>query len=168
MLGRAYDSQVCSVARALEVAGERWSLLIIRDALFANVTRFSDFQQNLGVATNILKSRLDAFVADGIMERHRYSDRPVQYEYLLTQKGRDLAPALVALTAWGDRWASPDGPPILYQHVACGGAIGQQIVCANCGPVNESAVSVRPGPGMPSEYLANRRPRATVPPTAAD
>lgn len=160
MLGKTYDSQICSIARALEVAGERWSLLIVRDALFAGVTRFGDFQHNLGVATNVLASRLDAFVAEGIMERRRYCERPEQYEYLLTDKGRDLGPALIALTAWGDRWASPDGPPILYRHATCGHEIRQQTICTSCGTVDCSEVMVRPGPGMPADYLANRRPRA--------
>ena len=159
MLGRTYDQQVCSIARALEVVGERWSLLIVRDAVFAGVTRFSDFQHNLGVATNILKARLDAFVETGIMERRRYSERPEQFEYVLTDKGRDLAPALIALTQWGDRWAAPDGPPILYRHDACGDAVTSAVVCATCGPVDAAEVHVRPGPGMPSEYLAQRRPR---------
>ncbi len=159
MLGRTYDHQVCSIARTLDVVGERWSLLIVRDALFAGVTRFGDFQHNLGVATNVLASRLDSFVAAGIMERRRYSERPPQDEYVLTEKGRDLGPALMALTAWGDRWASPDGPPILYGHATCGGALHQELVCATCGTVDASEVVVRPGPGMPAEYLANRRPR---------
>lgn len=162
MLGKRYDDQVCSIARALEVVGERWSLLIVRDALFAGVTRFGDFQHNLKVAPNILTARLDGFVAAGVMERRRYSERPAQHEYLLTAKGRDLGPALIALTTWGDRWASPDGPPILYRHADCGGPVDQQIVCARCGPIDDAEVSVHPGPGMPVEYLANRRPRRTA------
>jgi DNA-binding HxlR family transcriptional regulator len=162
MLGKTYDNQVCSIARALDVVGERWSLLIVRDALFAGVTRFNDFQHNLGVATNILKSRLDAFVTVGIMERRHYSARPEQYEYLLTEKGRDLAPTLIAMTAWGDRWASPDGRPVVYEHNVCGGPISQEVMCVNCGSVDASGVTVRPGPGMSAEYLANRRPRLSA------
>ncbi|HEY0246851.1 MAG TPA: helix-turn-helix domain-containing protein [Gryllotalpicola sp.] len=153
-----YETQVCSIARTLEVVGERWSLLIIRDALFAGVTRFGDFQHNLGIATNVLASRLDAFVEAGIMLRHP-AGRPEQPEYVLTEKGRDLASALIALTGWGDRWAAPDGPPIRYEHTACGGRVEQQLVCANCGVVHAQEVSARPGPGMPAEYLARRRPR---------
>jgi DNA-binding HxlR family transcriptional regulator len=162
MLGKTYDTQVCSIARALEVVGERWSLLIIRDALFAGVTRFSDIQHNLGIATNILKDRLDAFIDAGIMERRQYSKQPEQYEYVLTAKGRDLAPALIALTQWGDRWTTPGEPPILYSHSGCGGAINQATVCARCGPVDAAGVQAQPGPGMPVEYLANRRPRRTA------
>lgn len=159
VLGKTYDGQVCSIARALDVIGERWSLLIVRDALFAGVTRFSDFQHNLGIATNVLTSRLEGFVAAGLMERRRYTEHPALYEYLLTAKGRDLAPALIALTAWGDRWAGPDGgPPIEYRHTECGAAVSQQIVCEVCGPSVEQDVAARPGPGMPADYLARCRP----------
>lgn len=159
MLGNTYNSQVCSIARTLEAVGERWSLLIVRDALFAGVTRFNDFQHNLGVATNVLKARLDALVRAGILERRPYSERPVKNEYVLTEKGRDLAPALIALSAWGDRWSSPDGPPILYTHGACEGSVRQEVVCARCGTIDVSKVVVRPGPGMPVDYLAHRRHR---------
>src|SRR4051794_24067655 len=171
MLGKTYEDQVCSIARALEVVGERWSLLIIRNALFAGSTRYSDFQRSLGIASNILRDRLDAFVDAGIMRRHRYSDQPELYEYLLTEKGRDVAPVLIALTEWGDRWAAPDGPPILYSHTTCGAAVGHEIVCATCGRVDDPAdVQARPGPGMPAERIErmeersaarSRSPRAT-------
>jgi len=154
MLGKTYDSEVCSVARALEAVGERWSLLIIRDALFAGSTRYTDFRRRLGIATNVLQQRLDGFVDAGIMRRHRYSEQPDLYEYLLTDKGRDLAPALIALTAWGDRWAAPDGPPILYRHAECGAPISHEIICASCGRLEDpSRVVVQPGPGMPAERL---------------
>lgn len=142
MLGKTYDSEVCSAARALELVGERWSLLIIRNALFAGATRYNDFRA-LGIATNILKTRLDGFVAAGIMERS-----PERLEYLLTDKGRELAAVIVALTEWGDRWAAPDGPPVLYTHSTCGGRISQHTTCANCGRVHDPAeIGVRPGPG---------------------
>lgn len=157
MLGKTYDSQVCSAARALELVGERWSLLIIRDALFAGSKRFNDFRR-LGIATNILTSRLDGFVAAGIMRRHRYSTNPELFEYLLTEKGRELATVIIALTEWGDRWAAPDGPPILYTHTVCGGPIRQQLSCTNCGEVHDPGeVYVRPGPGMPADIAARMR-----------
>jgi DNA-binding HxlR family transcriptional regulator len=159
VLGRTYDSQVCSIARALEVVGERWSLLIVRDALFAGVTRFTDFQHNLGIATNVLQSRLDAFVDAGVMERREVPGSAAQREYVLTDKGRDLAPTLVALTRWGDRWAAPGEPPILYEHAACGDTVTVATTCATHGPVAVDEVTVAVGPGMPAEYLARRRPR---------
>lgn len=158
MLGRTYDTQICSMARTLEVVGERWSLLIIRDAAFAGVTRFGDFQHNLGIATNVLAARLDAFVAAGIMRRRAVDERPEQYEYVLTDKGRDLVPALVALTAWGDRWDAPDGPPIDYVHATCGKPVELAVTCASCGTIDAAEVAARPGRGMPAEYLARRRP----------
>lgn len=149
MLGRSYEGQNCSAARALEVAGERWSLLIIRDAVFRGVTRFTDFQRSLGVAPNILAARLDGFVRTGLMEQRCPAGRPGQPEYTLTSKGRDLAPVIIALTAWGDKWAAPQGPPVVFRHQTCDGEIGWQIVCRDCGePVPPEAVLTRPGPGV--------------------
>jgi DNA-binding HxlR family transcriptional regulator len=151
MLGRTYDTQVCSIARSLELVGERWSLLIIRDALFARVTRFGDFQHNLGIATNVLTARLDAFVSSGVMRREGSAD------YVLTAKGHALATALIALTEWGDEWAAPGEPPILYQHGACGHRVTARAVCDECGAIEADDVKVQIGPGMPAEYLAARR-----------
>ena len=143
MLGRTYDEQICSIARALEVVGERWSLLIVRDALFAGSTRFGDFQRSLGIATNVLTARLDGFVESGIMCRDG------RFDYVLTDKGRDLMPALLALTEWGDRWAAPDGPPIRYAHAECGGHVTDTVVCDACGRLPaDAAVDARPGPGL--------------------
>jgi DNA-binding HxlR family transcriptional regulator len=160
MLGNTYDAQVCSIARSLEVVGERWSLLILRNALFAGSTRYGEFQRGLGIATNVLQDRLDGFVEAGIMQRHSYSEQPALYEYLLTDKGRDFAPALIALTEWGDRWASPDGPPILYRHGTCGSSVSHELVCATCGRLDDRAdVQAWPGPGMPADRAEriNRR-----------
>ena len=150
MLGRTYEAEVCSAARTLELVGERWSLLILRDALYRGTTRFADFQRDLGVASNILARRLDAFVAAGLMDQRRYSERPEHHEYLLTTKGRELQEVIIALTAWGDRWAAPNGPPILYEHGHCGGAIHGQLLCSTCGDVGTAAAVVaQRGPGMP-------------------
>lgn len=158
MLGKTYDSEVCSAARALELVGERWSLLIVRNALFAGMTRYNDFRKGLGIATNILKARLDGLVAAGIMERRGTSRNPDHYEYLLTDRGRDLVPVILALTAWGDRWLAQDGPPVLYFHTECGGDISLQSVCASCGQVHDPAeVLARPGPGMPADRAARFR-----------
>jgi DNA-binding HxlR family transcriptional regulator len=161
VLGKTYDDQVCSIARALEVVGERWSVLIVRNALFAGSTRFTDFQRSLGIAPNILTTRLDGFVEAGIMRRQQYSEQPALYEYLLTEKGRDLAPALIALTEWGDRWAAPDGPPILYRHSACGAPVTHEVVCMTCGRVDDpAAVTALPGPGMPADRATRVAQRA--------
>ena len=142
MLGNTYDGQNCSAARALEFVGERWSLLIIRDALFAGATRFSDFLA-LGLARNILAARLDSFVESGLMERGPGG------EYLLTEKGRDLSPVVVALSYWGDRWAAPNGAPIIYQHDGCGGDVEQPLLCTACRrTLRPGDVGVRPGPSF--------------------
>lgn len=113
--------------------GERWSLLIIRDALFRGLTRFSDFQQSLGVTSTILATRLEGFVAAGIFEARAQDSE--HREYLLTKKALDLKPVLIALTAWGDRWAAPDGPPVAFEHESCGGRVKPQLHCSSCGEV---------------------------------
>ena len=155
MLGKTYDSQSCSIARALEVVGERWSLLIIRDAHFAGLSRFTDFQRSLGIATNVLRDRLEAFVDAGIMTRRRYSEAPEQFEYLLTDKGHDLVPALVALTEWGDRWAAPDGRPIVYRHAGCGAEVRTSLSCERHGVLDDTAaIDPELGPGMTAARTA--------------
>ena len=111
MLGRLYEKQDCSAARTLELVGERWSLLILRDAMFRNSTRFVQFQRSLGLATNILAKRLEGFVAAGLMER-RQLEPGEQPEYRLTRKGMELKPVIIALTEWGDKWLEPG--PIVY------------------------------------------------------
>jgi DNA-binding HxlR family transcriptional regulator len=130
MLGRAYERENCSAARALEVIGERWSLLILRNALYAGSRRFNQFQRSLGIATNILQARLEWFIENGLMELRPAADG-VQ-EYVLTTKGQDLEPVILALSAWGDRYAAPDGPPIRYQHAECGGQVRQHLECESC------------------------------------
>ena len=164
MLGNTYDSQVCSIARALEVVGERWTLLILRDATFVGTTRYIEFQRRLGIATNVLSDRLDGLVQQGLLVRRAGDGDGVDYD--LTAKGRDLTTALAALTEWGDRYAAPDGPPIVYAHATCGGALRTALVCSRCGnDVDPAEVRAAPGPGMPSEYLEHMRSlrRSSVP-----
>ena len=132
MLGKTYDGQDCSAARTLELVGERWSLLIIRDALFAGMTRFSEFERSLGIAPNVLAVRLAWFVEAGLMTIEPVSEDSELSEYRLTEKGTELAPVVVALTAWGERWVEPIGP-IVYKHTECGGLVSQVITCASCG-----------------------------------
>lgn len=115
MLGRIYEGEECSAARTLGLVGERWSLLILRDAMFRGSTRFSQFQKSLGVATNILAKRLEGFVEDGLMER-RQAESGEQAEYLLTRKGLELKVVIVALTQWGDKWLGPG--PVVFQNGA--------------------------------------------------
>src|SRR5262249_8199804 len=106
----------CSIARTLEVVGEWWTLLILRDA-FLGIGRFDDFQRRLGIARNVLTDRLQRLVEHGILERHRYQERPERFEYRLTAKGQDLHPVILSLLRWGDRWtAGEEGPPLLLEH----------------------------------------------------
>jgi DNA-binding HxlR family transcriptional regulator len=149
MLGRTYDEQVCSIARALEVLGERWTLLIVRDALMG-LRRFDDFQHRLGVARNVLTDRLGRLVDAGILERLPYQDRPLRHEYRLTQMGRELGVPVISLMHWGDRHlAGPDGPPRLTRHRDCGGTVALTFTCAGCGgTVSPGEVDVVAGPGL--------------------
>jgi DNA-binding HxlR family transcriptional regulator len=148
MLGRTYDTQRCSVARSLELVGERWTLLIIRDA-FLGVKRFGDFADRLGIARNVLQDRLERLVEAGVLERHPYQERPLRHEYRLTDMGRDLWPAIVALLQFGDRHLAPEsGPPMLLLHRGCGGELDERRVCRTCGtPLDLSDVEAVPGPG---------------------
>jgi DNA-binding HxlR family transcriptional regulator len=153
MLGRTYDGQDCSAARTLELVGERWSLLIIRDALFAGMTRFSEFERSLGIAPNVLAVRLAWFVEAGLMTIEPVSEDSELSEYRLTEKGTELAPVVVALTEWGERWVEPIGP-IVYKHTECGGLVSQVITCASCGEEVQPADVVverrTPRPSRPS------------------
>jgi len=138
----------CSIAQALEVVGEWWSLLIVRDA-FKGVRRFEDFQRGLGIARNVLAERLHGLVAEGVFERRRYQEQPDRYEYRLTEKGLDLYPIIVGLMRWGDKWApSPDGPPVILTHKACGHDGLPVLTCAACGEqVGPRDMRFRPGGG---------------------
>ncbi len=131
MLGRLYEGQDCSAAHALEVVGERWTLLIVRDALFRGISRFSDFQRSLGVARNVLAARLELLVEEGVMERRPHADSAYD-SYVLTKKGRDLRAVIIALTHWGDRWAAPDGRPVVFRHLECGGEVRLTPTCTSC------------------------------------
>jgi DNA-binding HxlR family transcriptional regulator len=130
MLGNCYDRENCSAARALEVAGERWSLLILRNAAFGGMTRFSEFEKALRIAPNILAARLERFVEEGLMTVAPGSAG--HQEYHLTEKGMDFKPVIVALTQWGDRWAAPDGAPIVYEHEQCGHRLRFGVYCKTC------------------------------------
>ena len=152
MLPRTYDNQVCSIARTLETVGDRWTMLVIRDA-FLGVRRFEDFQRDLGVARNVLTDRLARLVNDGVLERHRYQEKPERFEYRLTEKGIDLWPVLVSLMKWGDRYAAPGGPPTLITHRGCGGAVDERFRCVACGAdVDARSSEARPGPAAPRRW----------------
>ena len=157
MLSRDYPDQNCSMAAALELIGERWTLLVIRDVLAGN-RRFEQMQQSLGVARNVLSGRLQRLVDEDILERRPYSKRPQRHEYFLTEKGLDLWPVLVALIGWGDRHlAGPDGPPILIIHKGCGGRVDDRRICERCGkPLEVREARAVPGPGARATSVRER------------
>jgi DNA-binding HxlR family transcriptional regulator len=149
MLNRTYEDQVCSIARTLEVLGERWTLLIVRDSLLG-LRRFDEFQQSLGVARNVLTDRLRRLVDAGVMERFEYQTRPQRFEYRLTAMGQELATPLIGLMHWGDRHlAGSVGPPRLTHHRECGGSLQTRLVCERCGQVADaSQAEILPGPAL--------------------
>jgi DNA-binding HxlR family transcriptional regulator len=145
MLRRDYEGQNCSIARALEVVGERWTLLIVRDA-FLGLRRFDEFQENLGIARNVLADRLNRLVEEGILERVRYSERPERYEYRLTPKGRELNIALAGLRQWGDKYLS-DKPPRLMRRKSDRKAVVAALVAKGADVLRAEDVETVPGPG---------------------
>lgn len=126
------DSQVCSIARALAIFGDRWTLLIIRDA-FRRMRKFSEFQTSLGITKHRLSDRLNRLVEAGILEKRMYDSRRSRYEYRLTEKGLDLYPVLMAVVQWGDKWACDgDGPPVEFVHKKCGQTMHARLICDVC------------------------------------
>src|ERR1700742_363732 len=161
MLGNDYKSQTCSIAGALEVVGERWSLLIVRN-VFLGLRRFDQIQANLGIARNVLQARLEKLVEQGVLERAPYQQRPARYEYRLTEKGLDLWPIVVSLMQWGDRHTpSPGGSPVLLEHRGCGGRNEEPHNYESCGERLSARDSrAQPGPGAsPQHPLIVRRTR---------
>lgn len=147
-MGDPSPTATCSIARTLEVIGDRWTLLVLRDA-FRGIRRFDDFRRDLGIARPVLADRLRRLVDHGVLEKRPYSEHPPRYEYRLTPMGVDLSPALVALMRWGDRWLSgDDGPPTVLVHASCGHELDQPFVCWTCDQTfSPTAIRSRPGPG---------------------
>jgi DNA-binding HxlR family transcriptional regulator len=160
VLQRDYPDLVCSIARSLEVVGERWTLLILRDAVLG-VTRFDDFQKSLGIASNVLTNRLKLLCEEEVLERVPDPQRPGRPKYVLTDKGRELAPALIVLMKWGDRhYPTQGGPPRLTIHADCGGHIGSDLRCDRCGKhATSGEIALPPGPGAPRPERAAPSPR---------
>ena len=141
----------CSIARALEVVGEWWTLLIVRDA-FLGVSRFDDFAKRLGIARNVLTARLDRLVEADVLERVPYEEGArTRYDYRLTKKGCALWPVMVTLRQWGDEWISGKGnEPVLLEHRGCGHTTTAHLACDRCGErLYGRDVVTRPGPGLP-------------------
>ena len=144
---KSFAAMHCSVAQCLEVVGEWWSMLIVRDASLG-VRRFDQFQQRLGISRNILQQRLGRLVEEGVLERVSYSEHPPRSEYHLTARGRDLWPVLTAMRQWGDKYAAPEGPPLRVVHTPCGHVADAVMVCSACGgKISHRDVRALSGPG---------------------
>ena len=143
------DTQVCSMARALAIFGDRWTLLIIRDA-FNRIRRFSAFQKSLGITKHRLAERLNRLVETGILRKEIYDERHGRFEYRLTDKGLDLYPVLMSVVQWGDKWAADqDGSPIYFTHTVCGHTTHPKYVCDVCNEeIHAKTLTPHLGPGI--------------------
>lgn len=144
----------CSVARTVDLLGDWWTPLVLRES-FYGVRRFDDFQRSLKIGRNILTERLKRLVDEDLLDRVPYQHKPVRHEYVLTEKGRDFFPVLMAMMRWGDRWlAEESGPPVQLRHTRCDHEMHAEVVCSHCGePVELRDVRARPGPGFPKALV---------------
>jgi DNA-binding HxlR family transcriptional regulator len=143
-----FGQMACSIARTLDVIGEPWSPLILRD-IWVGITRFDQIQADLGISRKVLAERLKWLASNAILERREYSATPPRHEYVLTAKGMELCDILLVIARWGDHWTAGEaGPPVLYRHHACGRISEVDLTCAHCHqPMRASDVDVLPGPG---------------------
>jgi len=147
MLGRSYEGQNCSIAKSLELIGERWTMLIVREVFLGN-RRFDEIATRLDIARNVLTARLTRLVDEGVLTKVRYQERPERFEYRLTEKGIDLWPVIVSLLQFGDRYYAPDGPPMVLVHKDCGGRLDEHRTCETCGArLQARDVTAQLGPG---------------------
>ena len=150
----------CSIAQTLEVIGEWWTPLILRD-LFFGVSRFDEFQSRLGISRNVLTERLGRLEEQGIVTRVPYQERPPRYDYRLTEKGADLWRVMTMMREWGDRWAAPDGPPVVTVHRGCGEVSEAVLTCSSCGePLRPRDLRVADGPGAGEASILPERLRS--------
>ncbi len=155
------NTMTCSVARTLSVVGDRWTMLIIRDA-FLGIRRFDDWRDDLGMTPHRLSDRLRKLVRAGILRRIEYQKRPRRFEYRLTEKGIDLYPLLVAMITWGDHWmAGAAGAPVELFHRRCGHAINPKLICPRCSEtIVPREMSARPGPALRRRGLPGQQTHA--------
>ncbi|MFI5778103.1 winged helix-turn-helix transcriptional regulator [Nocardia sp. NPDC051570] len=144
----------CSIARTMDLLGDWWTPLVLREA-FYGIRRFDEFQQELGIARKTLSERLRRLVEADLLEKRIYETTPIRYEYLLTDSGRDFFHVLLAMTAWGDRWLSGEGGvPVIAHHTTCGHDAEAKVVCSHCDqPMDWDNVTCRPGLGYPAKLL---------------
>ncbi|WP_152360719.1 winged helix-turn-helix transcriptional regulator [Microlunatus speluncae] len=147
-----FGEMACSIARTLDVIGEPWSPLILRD-VYVGMTRFAQLQEDLGISRKVLTERLNWLVDNGVLERRAYSQRPLRQEYVLTVKGTELCDLLLVMVRWGDRWTAGEaGPPVLYRHHACGEISHVELRCSGCGqPMRATDIDILSGPGSPPD-----------------
>ncbi|GII32410.1 winged helix-turn-helix transcriptional regulator [Planotetraspora mira] len=143
-----FGDMACSIARTLDVIGEPWSPLILRNVM-VGIGRFDHLQQSLGISRKVLTERLRWLVDNDVLERRQYSERPPRYEYALTVKGTELCDLLMVMVRWGDRWTAGEaGPPVLYRHHACGEIGHVELHCSVCDrPMDVTGIDILPGPG---------------------
>jgi len=148
------QEEPCSIARTLSVIGDRWTMLILRDA-FLRIRKFEDYQKDLGISRQRLSDRLKKLVDEGVLEKHQYQAAPPRYDYRLTQKGLDLYPVVMAMVNWGDKYMDQGkGAPMVYKHTACNHYFIAQIACSECGEViNPRDVRPEIGPGKATVRL---------------
>ncbi|MBV9946610.1 MAG: helix-turn-helix transcriptional regulator [Myxococcales bacterium] len=161
-----FGEMACSIARTLDVIGEPWSPLVLRD-VWAGMHRFDEIQADLGISRKGLTERLNHLVDEGVLERRPYDRRP-RHEYHLTAKGAELVDLLIVMVGWGDRWLAEDaGPPVLYRHHACGHVSTADLRCEHCGePMHADDIDLLPGPGSVEVASADRQqtPGVSTPP----
>jgi DNA-binding HxlR family transcriptional regulator len=144
-----FGDMTCSIARTMDVIGEPWSPLILRD-VWVGINRFDALQNDLGISSKVLTERLKWLAENGVIERRAYQERPARFEYILTPKGSELCAVLMAMTAWGDRHlAGDEGVPALLQHKSCGHHVRAEVRCSHCGePLTGADVQPEPGPAL--------------------
>ncbi len=161
MQRKSFGNLQCPIARSLERVGEWWSILILRDA-FAGLTRFDQFQKSLDIAPNMLTRRLNALVASGLLERRPYNEHPPRHDYILTERGRDFRPVLLALLAWGNKHLAPEGPSVVLIDEETGlQAEPKMIDRASGQPLAASRFRTAPGPAATAATRARLTPRST-------
>ncbi len=160
-----WDTSGCSMARALDVIGDRWSILILRDT-FRGIRRFEQIRRDLQIPRAVLSDRLATLVDSGVLQKRQYLARPPRYEYRLTAMGRELSPVLVGLMQWGDRWLSSDGAPTLLVHDPCGTEVVLGFHCDTCdADFGPTEISGRPGPGASTAPGSSSESGSTLAPT---
>ena len=161
------DEGASSIAAALQIVGDRWTILILRDT-FRGIRRFDELRRDLDIPRAVLADRLRRLVEHGVLVKRQYQERPARYEYRLTRMGLELSPILVALMQWGDRWLSEHGPPTLLVHEPCGSEIDLGLHCWTCGEDFEpTEITSRPGPGAERGSTERAEPHPPARPAAS-